>query len=333
MSKPMKLSVLCYGLALTAAQATDAPSFELPVNCAMGETCFVQQYADMDETTGARDPFCEAATYDGHKGTDFRVPSWTDAQVGVDVVAAYGGTVRAIRDGVADRIMRSVQDRQAVDGIECGNGVVITHDNGWETQYCHLKQGSVSVAQGQTIEAGSIIGQIGASGSAEFPHVHFSVRQNGSDIDPFSAERLDGQAGQCITRAALSNSLWSESALADLAAPALQLIGSGLTNSAVDHGRLTDTKPVDVSTEDTTLVGWAWLINLQQGDEIALLLTAPDGTTFAQTQTQPLDANKADYSLFAGRRRPPMPGTYMLSVSVLRDGEEVLSTQQAHTVR
>ena len=41
---------------------------------------------------------------------------------------------------------------------------MIAHDQGWETQYCHLKQGSISVKVGDNIQVGDVLGKIGLSG-------------------------------------------------------------------------------------------------------------------------------------------------------------------------
>ena len=63
---------------------------------------------------------------------------------------------------------------------------MIAHDQGWETQYCHLKQGSISVKVGDTVQVGDVLGKIGLSGRTQFPHVHVSVRHNRNHIDPFA---------------------------------------------------------------------------------------------------------------------------------------------------
>lgn len=60
-------------------------------------------------------------------------------QNGVNVIAAAPGTVAGFREGVDD-VVYSDENAADVDGIECGNGVVISHGAGWVTQYCHLKK-------------------------------------------------------------------------------------------------------------------------------------------------------------------------------------------------
>ena len=61
--------------ALAAFPAAGAPTFSLPVDCTLGESCFIQNYVDQDPGPRAQDFTCGPLTYDGHKGTDFALPS------------------------------------------------------------------------------------------------------------------------------------------------------------------------------------------------------------------------------------------------------------------
>src|SRR5215213_7064057 len=164
---PIRLAAL---LAVSAAVADESPRLRLPVACQIGQTCFVQHYVDQDPGPGARDFQCGSLTYDGHNGTDFRLPSAAAQTAGIDVLAAADGKVLRIRDGMEDVSVRA-GGQESVDGSECGNGAVITHAGGWETQYCHMARGSVSVRPGDEVRAGQKIGRIGLSGITEFPHL------------------------------------------------------------------------------------------------------------------------------------------------------------------
>ncbi len=123
---------------------------------------------------------------------------------GVDVLAAAPGRVLRMRDGVPDI---SARDRRApaVEGTECGNGLIVAHGGGWETQYCHLAKGSIAVQPGEMVGAGQRLGRVGMSGLAEFPHLHFTLRRNGKIVDPFAPQAAPGTCGDSAP-----SSLWDE---------------------------------------------------------------------------------------------------------------------------
>ena len=66
--------------------------------------------------------------------------------------------MQALRDGIPGIAYTPARATELV-GKECGNGVVIAHDQSWETQYCHLKQGSISVKVGNTVQVGDVFGK------------------------------------------------------------------------------------------------------------------------------------------------------------------------------
>ncbi len=174
-------------LLLSIIAPVNASAFDLqwPLTCELGKDCWIQQYADHDTGPGASDFMCGSATYDGHDGTDIRV---RDTSMTAPVVAAADGVVKGMRDGVHDKLVVTDSDKQAVANRECGNGVLVGHRNGWETQYCHMKSGSVVVRKGEKVAAGQKLGDVGYSGAAAFPHMHLSVRYNGKKVDPFSGD-------------------------------------------------------------------------------------------------------------------------------------------------
>ena len=64
-----------------------------------------------------------------------------------------------------------------------GNYVVIDHNNGFQTYYGHLNKRS-ELKVGDTILKGEVIGQIGMTGLATGPHVHFEIRVDGVKHNP-----------------------------------------------------------------------------------------------------------------------------------------------------
>lgn len=285
----------------------------------------------MDPSGAASDPFCGTATYDGHDGVDIRLRSMRDVATGQPVVAALGGTVRGVRDGVDDHLVRTDADRSAIAGRECGNGIVLTHPNGVETQYCHMRKGSVSVKAGQRVEAGAKLGEIGASGLAQFPHVHLSVRVGGRKIDPVSGREL---SGGCAGAAALSQSLFAPEAAAAFSPSATAVIGMGIAAAPVDFGSLVETgAPATPAAGGSATLVWTWLINVRAGDVVHSTMTAPDGTMFFEGDARPLERAKATYLSFAGRKRPLAAGTWRLTTEVRRDGAPVLKETRSVEVR
>ncbi len=322
------MNKICLTIILLLLLAIPARSEDLvwPVACDPGKTCWIQQYPDHVAGSGAADFTCGAATYDGHTGTDIRL---RDTQSSADVRAALPGTVKATRDGVADHLVRTTEDRHSIANMECGNGVVLDHGNGLETQYCHLRQGSITVTQGDTIRAGDKLGTIGFSGDAAFPHLHFEMRQAKAVIDPFSAV---GPLAKSTCEAPDKN-LWANAN----SYTTRDILRAGFASSAVDLPALEDSTLADLPRESDwpALVGYVWIINLHKGDAITVTLYGPQGVL--ATNTILLDRNKAQYLLYAGKKRQPEgwpTGTYRLVVDITAaDGTRLSGLAQAQIQR
>jgi murein DD-endopeptidase MepM/ murein hydrolase activator NlpD len=99
---------------------------------------------------------------------------------GIDLGAARGTPVRAAADGT---IIVARSNGGWNGGY--GNYVVITHDNGTQTLYSHLKNAIVS--PGQSVSSGQVIGYEGSTGASTGPHLHFEVR---GAANPFRANAI-----------------------------------------------------------------------------------------------------------------------------------------------
>jgi LysM repeat protein len=86
---------------------------------------------------------------------------------GIDIGAARGTPVYAAHGGAV------IIARGGWNG-GYGNYVVITHDNGTQTLYSHLK--NMIVSTGQTVIGNQVIGYVGATGRTTGAHLHFEVR-------------------------------------------------------------------------------------------------------------------------------------------------------------
>ncbi len=65
---------------------------------------------------------------------------------------------------------------------EQGNYIIITHDNGIETSYQHLKE--ILVMDGDPVAAGDTIGTVGKTGMATGPCLGFCVYVDGVAVNP-----------------------------------------------------------------------------------------------------------------------------------------------------
>ncbi|MEA3371924.1 MAG: M23 family metallopeptidase [Campylobacterota bacterium] len=94
-----------------------------------------------------------------HSGTDFR------AKIGTPIVASNRGKVVL-----------------AQDRFYAGNSVIIDHGEGIYTCYYHLSE--FKVKEGDMVEKAQVIGLSGDTGRITGPHLHFSVRVGGLQVDP-----------------------------------------------------------------------------------------------------------------------------------------------------
>lgn len=271
----------------------------LPIACTPGQDCTIQNHVDRDPGPAARDYRCGVRTYQGHNGTDFRLPDQAAADRGVNILAAAPGVVLRIRDGVPDQSVR-VRGGDAVAGAECGNGVVIEHGDGLTTQYCHLASGSIGVQPGQTVGAGAVVGRVGLSGQTEYPHLHFTVRRGATVIDPFQPD----PARDCDLGApGPQGSLWSGDAAALMPYRIREVLNAGFTASAVTMEAIEAGGLVPASRDGPVLIAFVRALGLRAGDVEELIVTAPDGRVWAEGRGQPLAGDRAQQMLFTGRRR------------------------------
>jgi hypothetical protein len=314
----------------SAVWADKSLTLSLPIDCDVGRNCFVQNYVDHDPSSSYRDFSCGTLTYDGHDGTDFRLPSMTVMRTGVAVLAVADGEVIGVRDGEKDISIRAIS-KAAVAGRECGNGVLLRHPNGWETQYCHLANGSISLSKGQQVKRGEVLGKVGLSGATEFPHLHLSVRHNRNMIDPFYPKTQSGQCGS-------EQSLWDDVAAKVVAYRTRILLNLGfgdriLSMDEVEDGSLEN---FAFTVDSPALVAHVRMIGLESGDIPKLVLRDPNGAILAQSDLKPLDRPKAQFLTQVGRKRPVIgwcQGRYEAEYSVIREGKSVFKKRFAITVQ
>jgi murein DD-endopeptidase MepM/ murein hydrolase activator NlpD len=97
-----------------------------------------------------------------HSGTDFRGKRGTPVRAAGDGIVVFCGR----RGGY-------------------GNVIDIDHGGGVLTRYAHLRR--IHAKKHAVITAGEAIGQVGSTGRATGPHLHFEVRLDGSPVSPTAA--------------------------------------------------------------------------------------------------------------------------------------------------
>jgi len=306
-------------LAAATTAAADAPRLALPIDCILGQTCYIEDYVDTDPGPGQRDYMCGLKSRDDHRGTDFMLPSFEAMQSGVDVLAAAPGTVAATRDGMADTPVTGAT-REAIRGRECGNAVRVDHGGGWQTLYCHLKRGSIRVRQGDEVETGDMLAEVGLSGLTNAPHVHLGVLKDGEIVDPFHpddvaqcGQQTDGGLWQTppgYTRAGLFTAGFST------AVPAFGAVRSGAAR-------------VHETGADQPLVLYGHVFYAQPGDRLTLTAQGPEGEIFRHDIT--LDDPKTQLFRAFGRKAPAAgwpAGAYRGYVRLMR-GDTLIAARHA----
>ena len=284
-------TLLLVTCATPATHAQQQFSLRWPVACDLGKTCFIQNYVDHDPSGQVLDFHCGHRTYDGHDGTDIRLPDLGTQKKGVEVLAVAPGEIMRMRDDMDDVSVKLI-GRAAIAGRECGNGVIIDHKNGWSSQYCHMAKGSMRVKSGDSVVSGQAIGLVGLSGNTEFPHLHLTIRHDGLVVDPFADGAMDNGCNGG------GGSLWSS----EIRYESVEIINAGFADLAVtmDQIEAGELNRSQLNSRSAAIVAYVRTIGLQAGDEQEIELRSPNGAALAQYSAPKLPGDQAQY--FMGPR-------------------------------
>lgn len=100
-----------------------------------------------------------------HKGVDYAAPR------GTKIVASGSGRVKYI-------------------GSQRGYGkvVIIDHSRGYSTLYAHMNKFAPGLSKGDRVKQGQKIGEVGMTGAATGPHLHYEFRVNGEHKNPLTVD-------------------------------------------------------------------------------------------------------------------------------------------------
>lgn len=117
-------------------------------------------------------------TWRAHKGVDFAAPIGTRIKATADGTVTFVGT----KGGY-------------------GNVIMLQHAGDTATVYGHLSHFASGLHKGQQVAQGEVIGQVGMSGLATGPHLHYEFRVHGEFRDPI---KVAMPSSAPLTKAALA---------------------------------------------------------------------------------------------------------------------------------
>lgn len=325
---------------LAFSQNSYALDLGMPIACDYGKNCFISNYFDHDaEKNIFKDYACGAMSDDGYKHTDFILKNYSQMKEGVNVVAGDDGVVKYVRNDIAD-VNVELSGLESIKGHECGNGVLIEHKRGYETQYCHLKKDSVLVKKGDKVDKGQNIGQVGLSGLTSFPYLEFTVRMNGKELDPFTGEDpITGKAEVACDSLDIYP-LWDKETEKTLTYVQTALLSSGFSSKVPNmlgarEGRYKATK---IKNDSILLSYWADILGVKSGDSLKMSIFAPDGQEITNN-TKTFTAEKRHLFQFIGTKLESgktnwEEGKYTGKIELIRkeNGKDTIVISQANTI-
>jgi murein DD-endopeptidase MepM/ murein hydrolase activator NlpD len=93
---------------------------------------------------------------------------------GIDISARAGAAVRAAESG------RVVHADDSLPGY--GKLVIVKHTGPYSTVYAHNRK--ILVRVGEFVKKGQVISEVGQTGRASAPHLHFEIRRDGAPGNP-----------------------------------------------------------------------------------------------------------------------------------------------------
>ena len=99
--------------------------------------------------------------------------SGTRFHYGLDIAADEGAVITVFAAGTVTAVG---------DSAELGNYVTVQHPGGFVTLYAHCSR--INASSGQQVRPGDPIAEVGHTGNATGPHLHFELMKDGVYVNP-----------------------------------------------------------------------------------------------------------------------------------------------------
>lgn len=227
-----------------------------PLETAPQTEGFWTNYVDVDPTGNFADYAGGNAAYNGHNAIDAGPVTFQGQDDGIEIYAALDGVVTAIRDGEFDR--------QTSFNSSPSNYVVLSHPNGYETTYLHMRRDSVQVQVGQLVSQGDRLGLVGSSGSSTGGHIHFEVSRYGLSIETYYDP----------------SEYWVTPV--DYVGDNVYLIDTGITNYNPNQHFWDEPSDIQNVAQQSGVALWArgYYSGLRNGDSLQAVWRRPNGSVF-----------------------------------------------------
>jgi len=250
------------------------PLFDWPLENALHDELILVNYVDDDNTALIKDYMGNPHSYNGHNGTDMTLYNFRKMDQGMRVLAAAGGTVVQTEYSRYDR-------NTGPPYPDDGNYIIIEHDDGTFCWYWHFRKNSLTVEEGEAIQAEQILGLVGSSGYSTDAHLHFETGEYISSVwtkrDPWNG-----------TYNPLP-SLWKSQEPYIGTAP-LRIYDMGVFTQAAAGGDLSDipielfkeriTQPIVMGADEPFIAVWLQFQG-QAGDPYKLEILRPDNSVYS----------------------------------------------------
>lgn len=247
------LLLLCF-ITISSAKAIE---FRFPVACQIMGNCWITNHVDLDDRMGrVSDYMCGEKATDNNKSTHISLASRAAVAQNIAVLATADGRIKVARHS----------------GGFCGTRILIGHDDGWESSYCHLNPRTLQVREGQDVKQGQIIGSIGISGQTDWPRLSFATIRNGMIFDPFSGRTaIEG----CSAK---TENLWQGGMNPPYEPAAVTSAGftvGYVSNNDIMNGTAQSATSIRADTIQLSL--WSLMMNLRKGDKISMVIEHENG--------------------------------------------------------